>query len=135
MKRLFLRKPLQSHFVDVEEHTTLKRHLGWFQLIVIGIGAVIGAGIFVITGKASAEYAGPAIVLSFIIASIICIFAGLCYAELSALIPVSGGSYSYAYVAFGELPAWLIGWSLTAFYLLSISTVAAGWSGYLQSFL
>lgn len=135
-KRLFLRKPLKADFVEIgEEHHGLKRHLGWFQLMVIGIGAIIGAGIFVITGKAAAEYTGPAIVLAFVIASIICIFAGLCYAELSSLIPIAGGSYSYAYVALGELPAWIIGWSVTAQYLLSASTVAAGWSGYLKSFL
>lgn len=135
-KKLLLRKPLKANFVDTgEEHQGLKRHLGWFQLIVIGIGAIIGAGIFVITGKASAEYAGPAIVLSFVLASIICVFAGLCYAELSALIPIAGGSYSYAYIAMGELPAWIIGWSVTGQYILSASTVAAGWSGYFKSFL
>jgi APA family basic amino acid/polyamine antiporter len=134
-KKLFLRKRLKADFVEVdEEHQGLKRHLGWFQLIVIGIGAIIGAGIFVITGTASAEYAGPAIVLSFIVASIICIFAGLCYAELSSLIPIAGGSYSYAYIALGELPAWIIGWSVTGQYIFSASTVAAGWSGYFKSF-
>lgn len=136
-KQFFLRKPLKADFVaETEEgQHTLKRHLGWFQLIVIGIGAIIGAGIFVITGKAAAEYAGPAIVLSFVIASLICVFAGLCYAELSALIPIAGGSYSYSYVALGELPAWIMGWSVTAQYLVSASTVAAGWSGYFLSFL
>lgn len=136
-KDLFLRKPMKADFVaiDDDEHHGLKRHLGWFQLIVIGIGAIIGAGIFVITGKAAAEYAGPAIALSFILASIICVFAGLCYAELSSLIPIAGGSYSYSYVALGELPAWIIGWSVTAQYLLSASTVATGWGGYFKSFL
>lgn len=135
-KKLFLRKPLKADFVEIsDEFHGLKRHLGWFQLTVIGIGAIIGAGIFVITGKAAAEYAGPAIVLSFVLASLICIFAGLCYAELSSLIPIAGGSYSYAYVALGELPAWIIGWSITGQCLLSASTVAAGWSGYLKSFL
>lgn len=136
MKKLFLRKRLKADFVEIEEgQHDLKKHLGWFQLIVIGIGAIIGAGIFVITGKAAADYAGPAIVLSFIIASTICVFAGLCYAELSSLIPIAGGSYSYAYVALGELPAWIIGWSLTGQYIFSASTVASGWSGYLKSFL
>ncbi len=135
-KKLFIRKKLQSNFTEVEDgHQGLKRHLGWFQLIVIGIGAIIGAGIFVITGTASAQYAGPAIVLSFVVASVICVFAGLCYAELSSLIPVAGGSYSYAYVALGELPAWIIGWSVTGQYIFSASTVAAGWSGYFKSFL
>lgn len=136
IKELFLRKRLQADFVEVgDEKHGLKRHLGWFQLIVIGIGAIIGAGIFVITGTAAAEYAGPAIVLSFISASIICVFAGLCYAELSSLIPIAGGSYSYAYVALGELPAWIIGWSVSGQYILSASTVAVGWSGYFKSFL
>lgn len=135
-KKLFIRKPLKADFVEIdEEHHGLKRHLGWFQLIVIGIGAIIGAGIFVITGTASAQYAGPAIVLSFIIASIICVFAGLCYAELSSLIPIAGGSYSYAYIALGEFPAWLIGWLVSGQYIFSASTVAAGWSGYFKSFL
>ncbi len=136
IKKLFIRKPLKANFIELDEGAhTLKRHLGWFQLIAIGIGAIIGAGIFVITGKAAAEYAGPAIVLSFVLASTICIFAGLCYAELSSLIPIAGGSYSYAYVALGELPAWMIGWAVTGQYLFSGSTVAAGWSGYLKSFL
>lgn len=135
-KKLFIRKPLKADFVEIdEEHHGLKRHLGWFQLIVIGIGAIIGAGIFVITGTASAQYAGPAIVLSFIVASIICVFAGLCYAELSSLIPIAGGSYSYAYIALGEFPAWLIGWLVSGQYIFSASTVAAGWSGYFKSFL
>ncbi len=137
-KKMFIRKRLEAGFVEVDkEHHEhgLKRHLGWFQLIVIGIGAIIGAGIFVITGTASAQYAGPGIVLSFIVASTICVFAGLCYAELSSLIPIAGGSYSYAYVALGELPAWIIGWSVTGQYILSASTVAAGWSGYFRSFI
>jgi len=135
-KRLFLRKPLKADFVEIDdEHHGLKRGLSAVQLVSIGIGAIIGAGIFVITGKAAAEYAGPAILLSFVLASIICAFAGLCYAELSSLIPIAGGSYSYSYVALGELPAWIIGWSVTAQYLFSASTVAAGWSGYFKSFL
>lgn len=136
LKKLFLRKPMRADFVEMdEEHHGLKRHLGWVQLTAIGIGAIIGAGIFVITGQAAASYAGPAVVLSFIIAAIICVFAGLCYAELSSLIPVAGGSYSYSYVALGEFPAWIVGWSVTAQYLVSASTVAVGWSGYLVSFL
>lgn len=136
LKKLFIRKRLQANFNEADsDHHALKRHLGWFQLVVIGIGAIIGAGIFVITGTAAAQYAGPGIVLSFVVASIICVFAGLCYAELSSLIPVAGGSYSYAYVALGELPAWIIGWSVTGQYIFSASTVAVGWSGYLRSFL
>src|SRR5260221_25772 len=96
-KKLFLRKPMKADFIEVdEEHHGLRRHLGWIQLMTIGVGAIIGAGIFVITGQAAADYAGPSIVLSFVIASIICLFAGLCYAELSSLIPVAGGSYAYS---------------------------------------
>ncbi len=127
---------MKADFVEIdEEHHGLKRHLGSVQLTVIGIGAIIGAGIFVITGKAAALYAGPGVVISFIIAFIICLLAGLCFAELASLIPVAGGSYSYSYVALGEFPAWIVGWSVTAQYLVSASTVAVGWSGYLVSFL
>lgn len=117
------------------ESTGIKGHLSSLQLISIGIGAIIGAGIFVISGQAAAQYAGPAVVLSFIIAAAICAFAGLCYAELSSLIPVSGGSYSYSYVALGEFPAWIVGWAITAQAIASASTVAVGWSGYFVSFL
>lgn len=135
-KKLFLRKRLSADVVDVEDgHHGLKRHLGWIQLVTIGIGAIVGAGIFVITGTAAAQYAGPGIVLSLFIAAAICVLAGLCYAELSSLIPSAGGSYAYAYVALGELPAWMIGWSVTGQYIMSIATVAVGWSGYLRSFL
>jgi APA family basic amino acid/polyamine antiporter len=136
-KGLFIRKPLkaaQATETDEDQHQ-LKRHLGAFNLTAIGIGAIIGAGIFVITGQAAALYAGPGLILAFIIASIVCVFAGLCYAELSSMIPVSGGSYSYSYVAMGEFPAWIVGWSITGQILFSSSTVAVGWSGYASSFL
>ena len=133
---LFVRKSIRGHFDEVGgEEPHLKRHLGSLHLTLIGIGAIIGAGIFVITGQAAASYAGPAIILSFIIAGLICLLAGLCYAELAALIPIAGGSYSYSYVAMGEFPAWIVGWTLTAQYLISASTVAVGWSGYLVSLL
>ncbi|OGN65439.1 MAG: amino acid permease [Chlamydiae bacterium RIFCSPHIGHO2_12_FULL_49_9] len=136
LKRLFARKPMRGEFVELDdERHGLRRHLKAIHLISIGIGAIIGAGIFVITGQAAAEYAGPAVVLSFIVASFICIFAGLCYAELSSLIPISGGSYSYSYVSMGEFPAWIVGWVVTAQYLASASTVAVGWSGYFMSIL
>ena len=127
---------MKAHFVEVDqEHHGLKRHLNAFQLTAIGIGAIIGAGIFVITGQAAAQFAGPAIAISFVIAALICTFAGLCYAELSALIPVAGGSYSYAYVAMGEFPAWIVCWAVIAQYLISAATVAVGWSGYFVSLL
>ena len=137
-KGLFVRKPMHGHFADGDSEggeNSLKRHLGPFQLTAIGIGAIIGAGIFVITGQAAAIYAGPAIVISFLIAAMICLFAGLCYAELSSLIPIAGGSYSYSYVAMGEFAAWLVGWTLTAQYIISASTVAVGWSGYFVSLM
>jgi APA family basic amino acid/polyamine antiporter len=132
-KGLFLRKLMKVQ--STEEKDGLKRHLTAFHLTAIGIGSIIGAGIFVITGQAAAHFAGPAIAISFIIAALICIFAGLCYAELSALIPISGGAYSYSYVAMGEFPAWMVCWATTAQYLISGATVAVGWSGYFVSFL
>lgn len=113
----------------------LKRHLGSVQLTSIGIGAIIGAGIFVITGQAAAFSAGPAVLISFMIAAIVCVFAGLCYAELASFIPISGGAYSYAYVAMGELVAWSIGWASIIQYLASACTVAVGWSGYFMSII
>ncbi|MGA2229139.1 MAG: amino acid permease, partial [Syntrophobacteraceae bacterium] len=109
--------------------------LGPWNLVTLGIGGIIGAGIFVITGQAAAQYAGPAISISFLISGIACGFAGLCYAELASLIPVSGSAYTYAYAAFGELIAWIIGWDLVLEYLFAASTVAGGWSGYVVSFL
>lgn len=130
-KGLFLRKSMHAPSDEVEDgQHTLKKHLGSLNLVSIGIGAIIGAGIFAITGQAAAECAGPAISLSFLIAAIICLFAGLCYAELSSMIPVAGGSYSYAYIAMGEFPAWIVGWLLTSQYLFSSSVVAVSWSGY-----
>jgi APA family basic amino acid/polyamine antiporter len=135
IRSLFIRKSAHSQFEEGGEEHHLKRHLGPLQLVAIGIGAIIGAGIFVITGQAAALYSGPGIVISFLIAAVVCLFAGLCYAELASMIPISGGSYSYAYVAMGEFPAWIVGWAVTAQYLVSASTVAAGWSGYLIGFL
>ncbi len=130
---LFLRKTIQAVTEAKHDGPNLKRHLNAFHLTSIGIGAIIGAGIFLITGQAAAQFAGPSIVISFLIAALICILAGLCYAELSALIPSSGGSYAYAYVALGEFPAWIVGWTITAQCLFSASTVAVGWSSYFVS--
>ncbi len=113
----------------------LKRVLGRRDLIALGIGAVIGAGIFVLTGQAAAAHAGPAIVLSMAIAGIASALAGLCYAEFASAVPVSGSAYTYAYATLGELAAWLIGWDLVLEYALSASTVAVSWSGHLSSFL
>lgn len=125
---------MKASFVEIDSgQHQLKRHLKTIHLITIGIGAIIGAGLFVITGQAAALYAGPAVVLSFIIAAVICTLAGLCYAELASLIPVAGGSYSYSYIALGELPAWIVGWAVCGQYMISASTVAVGWSGYFIS--
>ena len=134
MKNLFRRKPMKGSFIEIDEgQHQLKRHLKGIHLVTIGIGAIIGAGIFVITGQAAALYAGPAVVISFIIAALICTLAGLCYAELASMIPVAGGSYTYSYVALGELPAWIVGWAVCGQYMISASTVAVGWSGYFMS--
>jgi len=109
--------------------------LGPFNLVTLGIGGIVGAGIFVITGQAAAQYAGPAISISFLVSGIACGLAGLCYVELASLIPVSGSAYTYTYASLGELTAWIIGWDLILEYLFAASTVAAGWSGYVVSFL
>jgi APA family basic amino acid/polyamine antiporter len=136
MKGLFARKPL--HLIlqepEVEQHK-LKRVLGPWGLISLGIGVIIGAGIFVLSGQAAANYAGPAIVLSFILSAIGCGLAGLCYAEFASMIPISGSAYTYAYATLGEFIAWIIGWDLVLEYLFGASTVAVGWSGYVVSFL
>jgi APA family basic amino acid/polyamine antiporter len=113
----------------------LRRALGPVQLTTLGVGAIIGAGIFVLTGQAAAQYAGPAIVLSFVVSGFACAFAGLCYAEFASMIPVAGSAYTYSYATMGELVAWIIGWDLILEYSLGSATVAVGWSGYVVSFL
>ena len=119
----------------IESYHELHRTLGPASLIMIGIGSIIGAGIFVIAGTAAAQHAGPAVLLSFAIAAVGCLFAGLCYAEFASMIPESGSSYTYAYATMGRFVAWFIGWNMVLEYLVSASTVAAGWSGYFVSFL
>jgi APA family basic amino acid/polyamine antiporter len=113
----------------------LRRTLGSLNLVSLGVGAIIGAGIFVLTGNAAANFAGPAVMLSFVIAGLACLFAGLCYAELASTIPVSGSAYSYAYVTLGEVFAWVMGWLLLLEYGVAASTVAAGWTGYVLELL
>ena len=132
---LFRRKDVSQIQADLAEDHSLKRALGAGGLVMLGIGAVIGAGIFVLTGQAAADYAGPAIVYSFILAGIACALAGLCYAEFAAMIPIAGSAYTYSYATLGELIAWIIGWDLILEYLFAASTVAVGWSGYMVSFL
>ncbi len=132
---LFRRKTVASLQQEVATDQRLHRALGPLNLTLLGIGAIIGAGIFVLTGQAAAKYAGPAIVLSFILAGTACAFAGLCYAEFSSMIPISGSAYTYGYATLGELIAWIIGWDLILEYLFAAGTVAVGWSGYVISFL
>lgn len=117
------------------EENHLKPVLGRWALVALGIGAIIGTGIFVLTGTAAANHAGPAIILSFVLSGLGCAFAGLCYAEFAAMVPSSGSAYAYSYATMGELLAWIIGWDLILEYLFGASTVAVGWSGYVVSFL
>jgi APA family basic amino acid/polyamine antiporter len=132
---LFRRKDISALQAEVGSDQSLKRALGAVNLVTLGIGAIIGAGIFVLTGQAAANYAGPAIVYSFILAGTACALAGLCYAEFSAMIPIAGSAYTYGYATLGEFIAWIIGWDLILEYLFAASTVAVGWSGYVVSFL
>lgn len=130
---LFARKPLEALLKDAE-HSELKRTLGPTQLVALGIGAIIGAGLFSLTGIAAANYAGPAVVLSFVLAAVGCAFAGLCYSEFASMIPVAGSAYTYAYATMGELMAWIIGWDLVLEYAVGAATVAVSWSRYVLSF-
>src|SRR5437773_6450046 len=125
---------LQQEAASEGQHT-LRRALGALNLTTLGIGAIIGAGIFVLTGTAAAQYAGPAVVLSFVLAGVGCLFAGLCYAEFAAMIPIAGSAYTYGYATLSELVAWIIGWDLILEYLFGAATVAVGWSGYFVAFL
>jgi APA family basic amino acid/polyamine antiporter len=137
MPGLLAKKPIETVMREAEETGahSLRRALGATNLISLGIGAIIGTGIFVLTGTAAANHAGPAIVLSFILAAVACVFAGLCYAEFASMIPVAGSAYTYGYATLGELVAWIIGWDLVLEYALGAATVASGWSGYVLSFL
>ncbi len=125
---------LQAEAADEGEHS-LKRVLTATNLTMLGIGAIIGAGIFVLTGTAAAQYAGPGVVLAFVLAGLGCLFAGLCYAEFASMIPIAGSAYTYGYATLGELTAWIIGWDLILEYLFGAATVAVGWSGYFTAFL
>jgi APA family basic amino acid/polyamine antiporter len=140
MSNLFLKKDIsrltaEAAAAGAPGGAGLKRSLGAFSLTMLGIGAIIGAGIFTLTGEAAASYAGPAIVYSFILGGILCALAGLCYAEMAAMIPVSGSAYAYSYATMGEFIAWIIGWDLVLEYAFGAITVANGWSGYLFSLL
>ncbi len=134
--RLFRTKSIHDLMNEATDtHHGFKRVLTATNLTTLGIGAIIGAGIFVLTGQAAAQYAGPGIVLSFIISGLACAFAGLCYAEFASMIPIAGSAYTYAYATLGEFLAWIIGWDLILEYLFAASTVSVGWGGYVVSFL
>src|SRR6266516_3124399 len=120
---------------DVDGATRpLRRTLSALNLVALGIGGIIGAGMFVLTGHAAAAYAGPAVTLSFVVGAVACAFAGLCYAEMASTVPISGSAYTYAYATLGELVAWIIGWDWILEYAVGAITVAIGWSGYVVSF-
>ena len=135
MKSLFIRKSIAQLHRELEGDNRLRRVLGPIQLTSLGIGCVIGAGIFVVTGQAAHDKAGPAIMLSFVVAGLACVFAALCYAEFASMVPVAGSAYTYAYATLGELAAWIIGWDLLLEYTIASSAVAHGWSQYFQEFL
>src|ERR687893_2642429 len=132
---LFRRKSVTALQAEAAADHSLKRALGPLALTGLGIGAIIGTGIFVLTGTVAAQNAGPAVVLSFVIAGLASIFAALCYAEFAALVPLAGSAYTYGYATLGEFIAWIIGWDLILEYALGAVTVAIGWSGYVVSFL
>jgi APA family basic amino acid/polyamine antiporter len=137
MANLWVRKSitkLQAEAAESNEHS-FKRTLSGLNLITLGIGAIIGAGFFVLTGHAAAENAGPAVTLSFVLGGIACAFAGLCYAEMASTVPIAGSAYTYAYATMGEFIAWLIGWDLILEYMVGATAVAIGWSGYVTSVL
>src|SRR6201996_4547760 len=131
MANLFAKKSMTALMAEAAAtgEGTLKRSLGAFQLTALGVGAVIGAGIFVLSGL-GAHYAGPGLMLSFVLSGLGCAFAGLCYAEFAAMIPLAGSAYTYAYATMGELFAWIIGWDLTLEYAMGASTVSSGWSNH-----
>ena len=134
-RRLFWKKPI-SHLLEVSESKKgLIKVLGTPALFLMGLGAIIGAGIFILTGVASADYAGPALVLSFVFAGLACLFTALCYAEFASMVPVAGSAYTYSYVTLGELFAWIIGWDLILEYTLIVTALAVGWSGYMVSII
>jgi APA family basic amino acid/polyamine antiporter len=137
MKYSFFKvKPFNQLMSEAHSDSSgLKRALNATNLVFLGIGAIIGAGIFVLVGEVAANYAGPSVILSFVVAAIACACAGLCYAELTSMIPISGSAYTYAYATLGELSAWVIGWLLIVEYLFAASTVSVGWSGYVVSLL
>ena len=134
-RQLFAIKPLKQLLEEMAGENRLRRVLGPVQLTSLGVGAIIGAGIFVATGAAAHNVTGPALMLSYVVAGVTCVFAALCYAEFASMVPVAGSAYTYAYATPGELFAWIIGWDLILEYAVGAATVANGWSGYFQSVL
>ncbi|MGA8833605.1 MAG: amino acid permease, partial [Desulfomonilaceae bacterium] len=134
-QKLLRTKDIETLQAEAKHGSGLKKALGVIDLLGIGIGAIIGAGIFILTGQAAAQYAGPGIVISFILAAIVSGLAGLCYAEFASMIPVAGSAYTYSYATLGEAFAWFIGWDLIIEYAIGASAVAVGWSSYVVSFL
>src|SRR5213083_2348859 len=137
MANLFARKPLDRLMAEAQEvgEHSLKRSLGPMNLVALGIGGIIGAGLFIRTAAAIADRAGPSVVLAFIVAGIGCAFAGLCYAEFASMIPVAGSAYTYSYATLGEFMAWIIGWDLVLEYAVGAATVSISWSRYLIKLL
>src|SRR6266516_3385286 len=131
---LFSTKPLKQLLEEMHGEQRLRRVLGPLQLTSLGVGAVIGTGIFILTGQAAHDKAGPALILSFVTSGVACIFAALCYAEFASMAPVAGSAYTYAYATMGELFAWIIGWDLILEYAVGAATVAHGWSAHFQEF-
>ena len=140
MANIFARKSTAALLQEAREADgggeirPLRRTLSALNLVSLGIGGIIGAGVFVLTGHAAAENAGPAVTLSFLLGAVACAFAGLCYAEMSSTVPISGSAYTYAYATMGELVAWIIGWDLILEYAIGAGTVAIAWSAYVVSF-
>src|SRR5882724_11057644 len=132
---LFRRKSVTDQQAEALTDQSLKRALGALNLTALGVGAIIGTGIFVLTGTVAAQNAGPAVVLSFVLAGIASVFAALCYSEFASLVPMAGSAYTYGYATLGELIAWIIGWDLILEYAVGAITVAIGWSGYVVSLL
>src|ERR671936_838072 len=135
MNQLFATKSLAQLLSEEAGEGRLRRILGPVQLTSLGVGAIIGTGIFILTGVAAHDRTGPALMLSFVLAGMACVFAALCYAEFASMVPVAGSAYTYAYATLGELFAWIIGWDLILEYAVGASTIAVGWSGNVVSFL
>jgi basic amino acid/polyamine antiporter, APA family len=134
-RRIFWKKPIGQLIEVSSGNRGLKRVLSPGGLLLMGIGAIIGAGIFVVTGIASANYSGPALVISFAISGVACLFTALCYSEFASMVPVAGSAYTYSYVSLGEIWAWIIGWDLILEYLVIVAAVAVRWSGYIVNIL